>query len=177
MLNCFVMDISSDDRTQDEWRGAMAWTFWSSIILIGRLTNTYDQHLLLIVRTLILQEEDAILDYGLLIYCLDRLHKAVKKPAEKTGEWSRSVHFTTMTLHDALLPYFLGSFIEKLFRMHLLIWKYCAVCGKTFLTLRNQGCQPTINLPSRPGWSGCMIALLQCPNSTTEDILVALLIN
>jgi len=44
--------------------------------------------LLLIVRTLILQEEDAILDYGLLIYCLDRLHKAVKKPAEKSGEWS-----------------------------------------------------------------------------------------
>ncbi|CAK9859264.1 unnamed protein product [Sphagnum jensenii] len=34
------------------------------------------------------REEDAILDYGLLIYCLDRLHKAVKKPAEKSGEWS-----------------------------------------------------------------------------------------
>jgi hypothetical protein len=133
--------------------------------------------LLLIVRTLILQEEDAILDYGLLIYCLDRLHKAVKKPAEKSGEWSRSVRFSTKTLHHALFPYFLGSFIEKLFSMHLLIWNYCAVCGKTFLTLQNQGCQPTINLPLRPGWSGCMIALLQCPNSTTEDILVALLIN
>jgi hypothetical protein len=39
-----------------------------------------------------LQEDDAVAHFGTLIYCLDRLYKAVKKPAKETGEWSRSVH-------------------------------------------------------------------------------------
>ncbi len=39
-----------------------------------------------------LQEDDAVAHFGTLIYCLDRLYKAVKKPAKATGEWSRSVH-------------------------------------------------------------------------------------
>jgi nuclear-control-of-ATPase protein 2 len=38
------------------------------------------------------QEDDAVAHFGTLIYCLDRLYKAVKKPAKATGEWSRSVH-------------------------------------------------------------------------------------
>jgi nuclear-control-of-ATPase protein 2 len=34
------------------------------------------------------QEDDAVAHFGTLIYCLDRLYKAVKKPAKATGEWS-----------------------------------------------------------------------------------------
>ncbi|KAH8950100.1 hypothetical protein BDL97_10G066500 [Sphagnum fallax] len=34
------------------------------------------------------EEDDAVAHFGTLIYCLDRLYKAVKKPAKATGEWS-----------------------------------------------------------------------------------------
>jgi hypothetical protein len=37
-------------------------------------------------------QEDAFTQFGILIYSLDRLHKAVRKPATKSGEWTRSDH-------------------------------------------------------------------------------------
>jgi nuclear-control-of-ATPase protein 2 len=42
-----------------------------------------------------LQEEEALCKYGLTLYTLDRLYKAVELHAKKTTEWSRSVsaHF------------------------------------------------------------------------------------
>jgi hypothetical protein len=59
------------------------------IIFVDSLIFSFTLNLMVVFG---LQEDDAVAHFGTLIYCLDRLYKAVKKPAKATGEWSRSVH-------------------------------------------------------------------------------------
>jgi hypothetical protein len=68
-----------------------------------------------------LQEEEALCKYGLTLYTLDRLYKAVELHAKKTTEWSRSVsaHFFFTSLDycgwpvDQIVPFTLQRETEN----------------------------------------------------------------
>ena len=55
--------------------------------------------------TWLLQGDDAAVEFGMLIYFLDQLHKGVHKAAEYTGEWTRSVQS-----HHATCSYIVSLF-------------------------------------------------------------------
>jgi hypothetical protein len=54
--------------------------------------KSLDGHIIIIILVCaVLQDEEALCKFGLVLYTLDRLCKAVESHAKETGEWLRSV--------------------------------------------------------------------------------------